>query len=80
MKRTRFAAAIGVAAVTAAGLGTIAACGSAGQAPAAASTPGGAGYSYYRSMMGRLYSGSSGSMMGGTSSRSWMMGGSATAG
>jgi rusticyanin len=81
MKRTRFGAAIGMAAVTAAGLGTIAACGSAGPAPAAASTPGGAGYSYYRSMMGRLYSGSSGTMMGGTvmggtSSRSWMMGGS----
>jgi hypothetical protein len=81
MKRTRFAAAIGIAAVTAAGLGTIAACGSARQAPAAASTPGGAGYAYYRSMMGRLYSRSSssmmrGTMMGGTSSRSWMMGGS----
>jgi plastocyanin len=81
MKYTRFAAAIGITAATAAGLGTIAACGSAGQAPAAASTPGGVAYSYYRSMMGRLYSGSSGSMMGGTmtggtSSRSWMMGGS----
>jgi rusticyanin len=81
MNRTRFAAAIGIAAVTAAGLGTIAACGSAGQAPAAASTPSGAGYSYYRSMMGRLFPGSSGTMMGGTmmggtSSRSWMMGGS----
>ena len=81
MKRTRFAAAIGIAAATAAGLGTITACGSAGQAPAAASTPGGAGYSYYRSMMGRLFPGSSGTMMGGTMmggtlSRSWMMSGS----
>jgi rusticyanin len=73
MKRTRFASAIGIAAVTAAGLGTVAGCGSARQVPAAASTSGGGGYSYYRSMMGRLYSGPSGSMMGGTSSRSWMM-------
>jgi hypothetical protein len=83
MKRTRFGATIGIAAVTATGLGTIAACGSAGQAPAVASAPGGAAYSYYRSMMGRLDSGSSGmmggtspsgTMTGGTSSRSWMMG------
>jgi hypothetical protein len=58
----------------------ITACGSAGQAPAAASAPGGATYSYYRSMMGRLYSGASrGSMMGGAS-RGSMMGARATAG
>jgi rusticyanin len=73
MKRTRFAAVMGIAAVTAAGLGTITACGSTGQAPAATGTPAGAAYSYYRSMMGRLDSGSSG-MMGGTSSQGWMMG------
>ena len=67
MKRTRLAA--GAA---------IAACGSTAQMPAVASTHGHSMYSYYRSMMGRLYSGLSGSsgMMGGTSSRSWMMGGS----
>lgn len=76
MKRIRVTAAIGIAAVTAAGLSTIAACGSTAQAPAAAATPSGSAYSYYRSMMGRLYStsGSSG-MMNGTSSRGWMMGG-----
>lgn len=79
MKRTRLAAAIGVAALAAAGLGggaAITACGSSAQAPAAASTPGNSTYSYYRSMMGRLDPSSSGSsgMMGGTSSRSWMMG------
>lgn len=76
MKRTRFASAVGLAAVTAVGLGTIAGCGSAGHAPAAAGTPGGAGYAYYRSMMGRLNSGPSGSMMGGTPSRSYMSGSS----
>jgi rusticyanin len=76
MTHTRLASAIGIAAFAAAGLGaaaTITACGSSAQAPAAAATPGGAAHSYYRSMMGRLYSGSSG-MMGGTSSRGWMMG------
>jgi hypothetical protein len=78
MKRTRLAAVIGTAAFAAASLGAgaaIAACGSTAQMPAVASTHGHSMYSYYRSMMGRLYSGSSG-MMGGTSSRSWMMGGS----
>jgi rusticyanin len=75
MTRTRFAAAIGIAAVTAAGLAAIAGCGSTAQAPAAAS-PGSSAHSYYQSMMGGLYSGSSGSMMGGTSSRSWMLGAS----
>jgi rusticyanin len=74
MKRTRFAAMMGIAAVAAAGLCTIAACGSAGHASIAASTPGGAAYSSYQSMMRRLYSGSSGSMMDGTSSGSSMMG------
>jgi rusticyanin len=82
MTHTRLAAVIGIAAFAAAGLGAgaaITACGSAGQSPAAAATPGGSAYSYYRSMMGRLYSGSGSSgssgMMGGTSSRGWMMGG-----
>jgi hypothetical protein len=51
---------IGIAVVTAAGLSTIAACGSAAQAPASASTPGGSAHSYYRTMMGRLSSGSFG--------------------
>jgi plastocyanin len=77
MKRTHLAAVIGTVAFTAAGLGAgVTACGSAAQAPAAASTPSGASYSYYRSMMERLYPGSSGSsgMMGDTSSRSSMMG------
>jgi rusticyanin len=76
MKRTRLAAVIGTAAVAAAGLGAgaaVTACGSTAQAPAAASTPSNSAYSYYQSMMGRLYPGSTG-MMGGTPSRSWMMG------
>jgi hypothetical protein len=73
MKRIRFTPAIGIVAVTAAGLGTVAGCGSAGHAPAAAHASGGAGYSYYRSMMNRRYSGPSGSMMGGTSPRTWMI-------
>jgi rusticyanin len=81
MKRTRLATVIGVAAVAAVGLGggaAIAACGSTGQAATAAGTSSSSGYSYYRLMMGRLYSGSAGSsgMMGGSPSRSWMMGGS----
>ena len=76
MKRIRLTAVIGLAAVSAAGLGTIAACGSAGQAPASASRPGVSAYSYYRTMMGRISSGSSSSMMGSTPSRSWMMSGS----
>ena len=77
MTHTRLAAAISMAAFAAAGLGVgagVAACGSTGHVPAAAGTPGGSEYSYYRSMMGRLYSGSGPSgMMGSTSSRSWMM-------
>jgi hypothetical protein len=79
MKRTRLAAVFGTAAFTAAGLGAGAAiggCASAAHAPAPASTSSGSAYSYYQSMMGRLYSGSSGGsgMMGGPSSRSSMMG------
>ena len=86
MKHTRLAAVLGTAALATAGLGAaaaIAACGSAApapaasasasQAPAGASPPSGSAYSFYRSMMGGLYSGSSG-MMGGTPSRGWMMG------
>jgi rusticyanin len=76
MKRTRLAAVIGTAAIAAAGLGAgaaVTACGSTTQAPATASTPSNSAYSYYHSMMGRLYPGSTG-MMGGTPSRSWMMG------
>jgi FtsP/CotA-like multicopper oxidase with cupredoxin domain len=90
MQPNRLAAVIGTAAITVAGLGAITACGSAGQAPsatvtpgaasppAAAATPGGSAYDYYQSMMGRLYSGSTGSpgsMMGGSSSYGSMMGG-----
>jgi FtsP/CotA-like multicopper oxidase with cupredoxin domain len=76
MKCSRSAAMAAIAAVAVAGLGAgaaITACGSAGQPPAA-STTGGAAYSYYQSMMRRLDPGSSGSMMGGTS-RGSMMGG-----
>jgi rusticyanin len=77
MTHTRLAAAISMAAFAAAGLGVgvgVAACGSTGHVPAAAGPPGGSGYSYYRSMMGRLYSASGPSgMMGSTSSRGWMM-------
>jgi rusticyanin len=81
VKRTRSAAAAVTAAIAAAGLGAglvVAGCGTTRLAPAAASAPGGPAYSYYRSMMGRLYSGASGSMMSGTgmSSRGWAMGGS----
>ena len=72
MKRTRFTP-IAIAAVTTMALGGIAACGPTGQPSAAASTPGGAAYSYYRSMMGRLDSGAASSMMGGTPSRGSMM-------
>jgi rusticyanin len=78
MKRTRSAAAAVTAAIAAAGLGAgliITACGATGQAPASASAPGSPAYSYYRSMMGRLYPGTPGSMMNGTPSRGWTMGG-----
>ena len=89
MQHNRLAAVIGAAALTAAGLGALNACGSAGPAPGAAATPAasapaaaaipsGSAYDYYQSMMGRLYSsatGSPGSMMGGSGSYGWMMGG-----
>jgi rusticyanin len=75
---TRLAAAISMAAFAAAVLGVgagVAACGSTGHVPAAAGPPGGSGYSYYRSMMWRLYSASGPSgMMGSPSSRGAMMG------
>jgi rusticyanin len=78
MRHTRPAAAISMAAFAAAGLGMgvgVAACGSTGHVPAAAGPSGGSEYSYYRSMMGRLYSASGPSgMMGSTSSRAAMMG------
>jgi len=77
MTHTRLAAAISMAALAAAGIGVgvgVAACGSTGHVPAAVSPPGGPAYSYYRSMMGRLYSASGPSgMMGSTSSRGEMM-------
>jgi rusticyanin len=75
MNSTRLAAVIGAAAITAAGLATAAAitgCGTTTTTPAAAAAPAGPAYSYYRTMMGRLYGGTS--MMGG-SSYGWMMGG-----
>jgi hypothetical protein len=77
MTHTRLAAAISMAAFAAAGLGVgvgVAACGSTGQVPSAAGSPGSSGYSYYRAMMGRLYSASGPSgMMGSTASQGWMM-------
>jgi len=73
MKSTRLAAVIGTVAIAAAGLAAMAGCGTTTtKPPAAAAAPSGPAYSYYRSMMGRLYGG--GSMMGG-SGHSWMMGG-----
>src|SRR5260370_26768833 len=79
MKRPRLAAVIITLVFPAAGRGAgvhLASCGSTAPSPAAASTHGDSTSSYYRSMTGRLDSGSSGSsgMMGGTPSRSWMMG------
>jgi rusticyanin len=83
MKVTRLAAVIGTAAITAAGLAALAGCGTTAKAPAAAATPTAAAtpaasatpadpsYSYYQTMMQRLYGG--GTMMGG-SSYGWMMG------
>ena len=76
MKSTRLAAVIGTAAITAAGLAALAGCGTTTKAPAAAATPAASAtpadpsYSYYQTMMQRLYGG--GSMMGG--SYGWMMG------
>jgi plastocyanin len=78
MKSTRLAAVIGTAAITAAGLAALAGCGTttakapaAAGAPAATATPADPSYSYYQTMMERLYGG--GGMMGG-SSYGWMMG------
>jgi rusticyanin len=83
MTRKGIGVLVGVAVVAAAGIGAtvaVAVNGTGSQAPAASasasSSP--AGYSYYRSMMGRYYGDSmmgGGSMMGGRSSR-WMMGAS----
>jgi rusticyanin len=73
VKSTRLAAVIGTAAITVAGLAALAGCGTTTtKAPAAAASPSGPAYSYYRSMMGRLQGGG---MMGGTS-HGWMMGAS----
>ena len=72
MTRRRIGVLIGVAMLAAVGLGTgigIALAGAGGGAPAPA-TATGPGYSWYRAMMGRYYSGS---LMGGSAS-SWMMG------
>lgn len=80
MRHNRLAAVIGTAAITAAGLAALAGCGTTtAKAPAAAATPATSAaaaapadqsYSYYQTMMERLYGG--GSMMGG--SYGWMMG------
>ena len=83
MKSTRPAAVIGTAAITAAGLASLAGCGTTAKAPAASATPaaaaatpaaaaapGGSAYAYYQTMMKGLYGG--GSMMGG-GSYGWMM-------
>jgi plastocyanin len=84
VKHIRLAAVRGAVAITAAGLGAGAAitgCGSTAKAPAATASArtavpaGGAAYSYYLSMMRRLYPGSSGTMMGGGTSYGWMMSG-----
>ena len=81
MRHIRFAAVIGTAAITAAGLAALAGCGTTTAkapaaaatpaTPAAAATPADPSYSYYQTMMERLYGG--GTMMGG-SSYGWMMG------
>jgi len=77
MTRKRAGMLVGVAVMAAAGLGAgVAIAATSGGAPtttsAAASSPYGPGYSYYRSMMGRFFSGTS--MMGGSSGYGWMMG------
>ena len=77
MTRRRASILAGIAVVAAAGLGAgvaIAATSGGGPAPnsTVATSPGGPGYSYYRSMMGGYFGGSS--MMGGTGSYQWMMG------
>jgi rusticyanin len=85
MKSARLAAILSTAAVTVAGLATLAGCGTTtAKAPAAAASPSGPACSYYQAMMGRLHGG--GSMMGGGSGYGpmiggagyrWMMGGAA---
>jgi hypothetical protein len=57
MNSTRLAAVIGTAAIAAAGLAALAGCGTTTKTPAAAATPAGSSYAYYRTMMGRLYGG-----------------------
>ena len=80
MTRKRIGVLVSVAVLAAAGIGAGVAAGVTGggsPAPPVATSgaPGGPGYSYYRSMMGRYYGGTmmGGSMMGGRS-RHWMMG------
>jgi rusticyanin len=81
MTGKRLGVLVGVAIVAAAGIGAAAAAaltagGSPARTVAASPAPGGPGYSYYRSMMGRYSGGSmmgSGTMMGGRSWH-WMMG------
>ena len=75
MTRKQIGVLVGVAVVAAAGLGAAAGAaltvgGSPARTVATAPTPGGPGYLYYRSMMGRYHGGT---MMGGRSWR-WMMG------
>jgi hypothetical protein len=81
VNRARLAAVIAAAAVAAGGAGTAVALAAGGSparsSPATGTSPAagasGSSYSYYQSMMRRLYGGNS--MMGGTSSRyGWMMG------
>ncbi len=81
---------VGVALVAAAGIGAgVAAAVTSGGSPArtvaTSPAPGGPGYSYYRSMMGRYYGGSmmgsrSGHWMMGASGYRWMMGGASAPG
>jgi rusticyanin len=77
MTRKRAGILAGVAVIAAAGLGAgVAIAATSGGAPAttstSASSPYGPGYSYYRSMMGRYFGGTS--MMGGSGGYGWMMG------
>ncbi|HEX9064868.1 MAG TPA: sulfocyanin-like copper-binding protein [Streptosporangiaceae bacterium] len=80
----RMAAVMGVAAITAVGLAALTGCGTTRtKPPAAAASPNGPAYSYYRSVMGRLQGGG---MMGdtghgwmtGPGGYRWMMGGAAS--
>ena len=77
MTRKRASVLVSVAVVAAAGLGAgVAIAATSGSTPAPATTvataPGSPGYSYYRSMMGGYFGGTS--MMGGTGAYRWMMG------